>query len=266
MQNWEIQISLFTRWLQAAGRTESTIKTRLYWLNVLQHSYPNHDWETLTHEELSIWLSNPNWQPATRKAALASVRRFYHYLEITGSRLDNPTKLLLSIKTPRYKARPIPDETVAQAIAKATTSAETLMILLAAYAGLRRTEIASLHTSNYIDGWLKVKGKGGITRVIPVHGSLKPLLELKSNGYYFPGRFKGHRSSDNVAKTIKKMIGPAYTPHQLRHWFATKAYAATGDIRAVQDLLGHADIVTTQLYIGISEQSLVNAVKLLPTI
>lgn len=134
------------------------------------------------------------------------------------------------------------------------------MVLLGAYAGLRRTEIAALHTSSYANNWLTITGKGRTIRHIPVHPALKPYLELKTSGYYFPGRFKGHKNHDYIAKRIKKNLGGKYTTHNLRHWFATTTYAKCKDIRVVQELLGHADIVTTQSYIGINDQALTQAV------
>ena len=138
------------------------------------------------------------------------------------------------------------------------------MILLGAHAGLRRSEIAALHTQDYTNGWLHITGKGGHTRCIPAHHELLPHLEAKQTGYYFPGRFTGHRSSDNIAKKISRLLGPGRTPHQLRHWFATTVYAQSHNLRAVQELLGHADISTTQRYIGVIDDDLTSAVNTLP--
>lgn len=257
---WAPHLTNFNNWLLAAGRQPSTITTRNRWLTLLAKTYPQHTPLTITHQDISSWLANPNWKPASKKSALASTRRFFHYLEITGTRPDNPTKLFLSVKVPRGKARPIPDEVLTGGLTKAHTSEETFMILLAAYAGLRRFEIAKLHTSDYKNGWLTIRGKGQVLRHIPAHPVLRPYLELKSNGYYFPGRFTGHRHPDNIGKNISRLLGGPYTTHQLRHWFATTTYARCKDIRAVQELLGHADVATTQSYIGVEDEQLTAAI------
>lgn len=260
MTTWTNAITSFNNWLLAAGRQPSTISTRTRWLQLLARSYPTHTPLTISHTELSEWLANPRWKPASKKNALGSIRRFFHYLEITGTRPDNPTKLFLSVKVPRGKARPIPDEVLTGGLTKAQTSEETFMILLAAYAGLRRFEIAKLHTNDYVNGWLTIRGKGQVLRHIPAHPVLRPYLELKGSGYYFPGRFTGHRHPDNIGKNISRLLGGPYTTHQLRHWFATTTYARCKDIRAVQELLGHADVATTQSYIGVEDEQLTAAI------
>lgn len=260
---WAPHLTNFNNWLLAAGRQPSTITTRNRWLTLLAKTYPQHTPLTITHQEISTWLANPNWKPASKKSALASTRRFFHYLEITGTRLDNPTKILLSVSVPRGKARPIPDTVLTNGLTQAQSSEETFMILLAAYAGLRRFEIAQLHTSDYANGWLSITGKGQTLRHIPAHPALKTHLTLKTTGYYFPGRFTGHRHPHNIGKNISRLLGGPYTTHQLRHWFATTTYAKCKDIRAVQQLLGHADVATTQSYIGVDDNQLTAAITAL---
>lgn len=262
---WQTPVSQFNNWLLAAGRQPSTIQTRTRWINSLIRTYPDKTPFTISTEEIQTWLANPDWKPASRKGALASVRRFFHYLEITEQRTKNPTKTLLSVKTPRYQSRPTPDSVLQQALENATTSEESLMLLLAAYAGLRRFEIAKLHTSDRINNWLQIRGKGGHTRLIPIHHELVPYLDLKTTGYYFPGRFEGCRSSDFIGKRISKLLSGQHTAHTLRHWFGTTAYRQTKDIRVVQELMGHADVRTTQTYIGITDNALEEAINALPT-
>lgn len=256
--HWQEQTQNFAQWLTAAGRLPSTIANRLRWLRDLTTTYPETSPLELTTYELQAWLANPNWQPVTKKNAQATIRSFFHYLYITGVRKDNPTLLLLPIKVPRRVPRPIKTSALVKGIQASATSEETLMILLGAYAGLRRSEIASLHTQDYEDGWLTITGKGGHARRIPAHPALIPYLERKTVGYYFPGRLSPtkHRHPDNVAKTITRLLGKGYTAHQLRHWFATDAYAKRPSIRAVQLLLGHANVTTTQSYIGVQDEAL----------
>lgn len=257
---WAPAIHSFNQWLLAAGRQPSTIYTRTRWLTLLAKAYPQATPTSITTSQIQDWLSNPRWKPATKKNALGTVRRFFHYLEITGTRPENPTRLLLSVKVPRGKARPIPATVLQKGLDNTDTTEDVFMILLAAYAGLRRFEIAKLHTKDFNNGWITVRGKGRVTRSIPVHPVLRPYLELKSEGYYFPGRFTGHRHPDYIGKRISYLLGENYTTHQLRHWFATTTYARCKDIRAVQELLGHADISTTQSYVGLDDKALTQAI------
>ncbi|WP_272879508.1 tyrosine-type recombinase/integrase [Rothia nasimurium] len=261
--SWAPTIQAFTQWLLAAGRQPSTVYTRTRWLSLLSQAYPQATPATITTGQLQEWLSNPRWKPATKKNALGTVRRFFYYLEITGTRPENPARLLLSVKVPRGKARPIPAAALQQGLDNTQCSEDIFMLLLAAYAGLRRFEIAKLHTQDYREGWITVQGKGLVTRSIPAHPVLLPYLEMKTQGYYFPGRFAGHRHPDYIGKRISALLGEGFTTHQLRHWFATTTYARCKDIRAVQELLGHADISTTQSYIGLDDAALTQAIHAL---
>ncbi|WP_272879221.1 tyrosine-type recombinase/integrase [Rothia nasimurium] len=261
--SWAPTIQAFTQWLLAAGRQPSTVYTRTRWLSLLSQAYPQATPATITTVQLQEWLSNPRWKPATKKNALGTVRRFFYYLEITGTRPENPARLLLSVKVPRGKARPIPAAALQQGLDNTQCSEDIFMLLLAAYAGLRRFEIAKLHTQDYREGWITVQGKGLVTRSIPAHPVLLPYLEMKTQGYYFPGRFAGHRHPDYIGKRISALLGEGFTTHQLRHWFATTTYARCKDIRAVQELLGHADISTTQSYIGLDDAALTQAIQAL---
>lgn len=263
---WEPHQTAFTTWQTASGKAASTIATRTHWIQYLARTYPQESALTITDKQVTQWLANPNWKPATRKSALQSIHLFFKYLMSTEQRKDDPTHLIPSIPQPRYHARAIPTSVITQALQRARTTEEEFMILLGAYAGLRRSEIAALHTRDYTNGWLSITGKGGHTRHIPANPHLRPYLESKSTGFYFSGRFTGHRSADNIAKKISRNLGQDYTPHQLRHWFATTVYAESHNLRAVQELLGHADISTTQRYIGVIDDDLSSAVNALPDV
>lgn len=263
------RITDFLDWLRAGGQTPGTVNTRRWWITRAAGDLSPTTPETVTATQLTGWLANASWGPSTRKSALASLRRFFRWMRLAGHREDDPTALMLSITVPRHRARPTPDEALTAAFTRATSTEDRLMLLLGAYAGLRRTEIAALHTEHVhltaAGSWLSITGKGGVTRQIPIHPALKPVLALKTTGWVFPGRFEGHRSSDAVGRRLSHLLGPGLTPHTLRHWFATTVYAGTHDLRAVQELLGHADISTTQTYIGLQSDQLEQAVASLPT-
>ncbi|WP_242601029.1 division plane positioning ATPase MipZ, partial [Rothia aeria] len=75
-----------------------------------------------------------------------------------------PTHLIPSIPQPRHHCRAIPTRIITNALAEAATAEERFMILLGAHAGLRRSEIAALHTQDYTNGWLHITGKGGTSK------------------------------------------------------------------------------------------------------
>lgn len=263
---WSHHIAGYSTWLTAAGRTHRTIETRVYWVTRLATEHPTQPPETLTPAQLASWVANPNWSPTTKKSALASARGLYRYLKAVGVISQAPTDDLFPISVPRKLLPPAPYAVFTRAVQEAATEELRLMLLLAGLAGLRRTEIASLHTRDFHGNYLSITGKGGHVRIIPAHPDLQALLRLKTHGYYFPGRFSGHRTHDYVGRKISAALGNGYTPHSLRRLFATEVYRRTKDIKVVQQLLGHTDISTTQQYVGYFEQDLWDAVAALPSL
>lgn len=140
-----------------------------------------------------------------------------------------------------------------------------LMVTLAARQGMRRAEIARVHSGDLrpdLVGWsLLVHGKGGKDRLIPLADDVAALLLALPAGWVFPGRIDGHLSADHVGKLIARALPGRWTAHPLRHRFATTAYAGTRDLLAVQELLGHSRPETTRQYIQLPQDSLRAALK-----
>jgi integrase len=129
------------------------------------------------------------------------------------------------------------------------------MLLLAAHAGLRRAEVAAVRTTDVerdlIGYSLRVRGKGGVVRRVPLSSALTLLLAELEPGWAFPSPRGGHLTPAHVGKLISQALGSGVTGHQLRHRFASRAYAAERDLRAVQELLGHARPETTARYTAV---------------
>lgn len=261
---WDEYLIQYARWLKATNRLPSTIKTRIWWVTNLAKSL---EWQSATEiqpNDILIWATSKDWSPATRKSAVTSVKGFFQWATNSNCVSINPCAGIDTIRVPRARSRPTPDDVLSNALDRCANSEEKLMLLLAAYAGLRRFEIASLHTRDIDGGWMSVLGKGGNTRIVPVHPALNDYLALKTVGHYFPGRFTGHRHPDYIGRRISRLLGAGYSAHNLRHWFASTAFKQTRNIRAVQELLGHASVSTTQIYVDIPYGDLQTAVFALP--
>lgn len=187
--------------------------------------------------------------------------RFYRWAAARGVVSCDPTVDLPAIRAALGAPRPATDEIWEQLI-DAADSRTRLMARLAGEAGLRRAEVAQVHTDDLLidcDGvQLIVHGKGGKQRVIGITSSLADAIRRASptGGYAFPGQIDGHVSPDYVGKLVSRLMPPGWSMHKLRHRYATRGYAGTRNLRAVQEALGHASVATTQRYTAVSAQEI----------
>lgn len=227
---------------------------------------------------------------ATRARRLSAVKQLFRFAVEEGWRSDNPA---LQIKGPgRQKKLPktLSEDEVAQLLTAAKALGRTkddrlrnqcLMELLYA-TGMRVSELVTLPlTSAKGDPrLLLVKGKGGKERLVPLTGPARAVLQdwvaccaqkadqdrqdgKPASRFLFPSRSKdGHLTRHRFYTLIKEIavqggVSPAkVTPHTLRHAFATHLLANGADLRAIQTLLGHADISTTEIYTHVLEARL----------
>jgi integrase len=209
---------------------------------------------------LREWMDNPLWAPNTCQVVRSSLSGFFKFAKEEKILPKNPAKRLESPKVPAGKPKPASDEAVNSAIAKASPRVR-LMIALGARAGLRAMEIAAVHAQDVeiteAGATLRVLGKGEKTRIVPIADDLAEMLISDEPGFLFPGRISGHVSAAYVSRLVSQTLPPGVTCHKLRHRFATRAYRNSGhNLRAVQELLGHASVATTQAYAGISGDEL----------
>lgn len=224
----------------------------------------------VTDDDLIAWLAREDWAPNTRRCALASLRVFFGWLHATGRRDDNPAATLPNVRGIVGKPRPVPERALRLAVL-AAGDRERLMLALGACAGLRRAEIATLRgdcLERDLEGWsLRIVGKGGRERIVPVSDDLAAMVEARGTGWTFPGQMRadgtpvrgdraaGHLSPARVGELVSALLPDGWTTHTLRHRFASAAYRADRDIRAVQELLGHASVATTQVYTAIPDDA-----------
>ena len=249
----------FVSWLRAGGVAEGTVTLRVCHVNRFSKKV---DVLTATTEDVIAWLENPAWKPNTRQAGRASLRSFYRWATETGLVDKDPTAKTRPVKVPPRAIKEAPQEALLTALER-VGERDRLAIMLAAYAGLRRAEIATLHADHIGDRMLTVTGKGSKTRRVPIHPLLEgPLREVKERGgYVFPGADGwGPVGPDAMGRRISRALPDGWTAHSLRHYYAGHVYRASHDIRAVQQLLGHASIATTQIYTHIDDDELHRAV------
>jgi integrase len=252
---WERHVMEWTREMQAARFTAGTIRVKVSYIRQLSTEHP--DWipETVTRGDLLEHIaSHTEWKHNTAKSARAAFRSFFQSLQDRGHRSDDPTEKLPVIRTPRGLPRPCPDESLTTGLANAETRTQRLALTILAETGLRRAEVASLRPDQ-VEGRpgayaLRVRGKGGHVRLVPIRDELADLILAVRTKHVFPSPERPGQplTADYIGRLVTRALPGGWTAHTLRHRFATRAYQATKDIRAVQELMGHVSPTTTAIY------------------
>lgn len=267
---WAGEVEEFATWLRSGARGEGTILLRLEHLSRLSEVLAD-PWN-VTGLQLSTWLSNPDWAPETKRSCRSTLRAFYGWGVKAGRLEESPAEDLETVLVPRGLPKPAPDQAVKAALAAADDRMR-LALMLAAFGGLRRTEIASLHTSQITDDEILVVGKAGHHRRVPVYDELRDALRAEmarrrdgrhgsgwgdrfvtEHGFLFPSDLHpGPMTPKHLGKLMAQALPEGWTAHSLRHRFATATYAVERDLRTVQELLGHAKPETTARYAAVPD-------------
>ena len=221
--------------------------------------------------------------PATVARKASALRQFFGFLEDEGLRSDNPSAALPSPMKRRTLPKILDHAQVEVLFAQAEREAEEgesaplrllAMIELLYGSGLRASELVTLPLSAVPRDapFLTITGKGGKERLVPLgtraRAVLSRWLAVRPEGspWLFPSRGK-HLTRIRLYQLLKALaersgIDPAkISPHVLRHAFATHLLEGGADLRALQTLLGHADIATTQIYTHVEAARLVALVN-----
>jgi integrase/recombinase XerD len=236
-------------------------------------------------------LSAAGMAPGTSARRLSALRQFFRFLYGEGTRGDDPTAALDSPRQvrrlPKYLGENEVDELLAAARTWPGAEGRRLVALVEVlYAtGLRVSELVGLPLSALSRDrqMLVVRGKGGKERIVPLsepaRDAIAAYLEVrqkfvpkgraaKAQGWLFPSRgAQNHLTRARLAQLLKDLAVRAglapqrVSPHVLRHSFASHLLAHGADLRSLQQMLGHADIATTQIYTHVLDGRLRALVK-----
>ena len=175
----------------------------------------------------------------------------------------DPAADLPAVTIPTAAARPAPTEVIRKTFCRADQTGDPrdrLMVQLALLCGLRVHEVAKVHVRDVEGDELRVDGKAGRSRLVPMPPAVRLALRGRG-GYLFPGRDDGHLSASYVQKKINALMPDGWTPHALRHAAAEAIYENSGcDLFATQEFLGHSKPETTRRYVPVKRQRLRAAV------
>jgi integrase len=259
--DWTRAIADYLIAQRAAGAPPTTCGTRRQHLEHLARRVSVGPW-SLTGAELVAYAGAQDWMPETRRSRRTTFRSFYAWAVQAGHVEVSTALALPKVKAGQARPRPAPERVYEAALARSDDRLK-LILRLAHDAGLRRTEIARVHSSDLFEdlhGWsLRVHGKGARIRDVPLTPRLALELRTLPPGWAFPGSDDGHLSPRWVGKLATVVLPDEWTLHTLRHSFGTRIYAHA-DLAVAQDLLGHASPATTRIYVQVPNERLRSAV------
>jgi len=245
----------------------------------------------LTKHKISAWqdvgLSDIRSYVATRhrqgvsgrslQRSLSSIRRFFNFLTDEGLQTSNPAEVIKAPKSPRKLPKVLNTDEADNLLEIQSDDPlairDLAMMELMYSSGLRVSELASLDLSD-LDlhtAQVHVTGKGNKQRIVPVGtkaiDAIRNWLPLRqdylkdNNPAIFLSRHGKRISIRSIQQRfrhwgVKQNLNNSIHPHMLRHSFASHMLESSGDLRAVQELLGHSDISTTQVYTHLDFQRL----------
>ena len=228
---------------------------------------------------------------ATRARRLSAIKQLYRFAFDEGWRADNPAIQIRGPGRDKRLPKTLTVEEVDRLIAAAHDTGRTpadrvrntCLVELLYATGMRVTELVSLPVSAVRGDprMLLIRGKGGKERMVPAREAMTAWLALRDteeeaarakgkppSRFLFPSRGKlGHLTRNRFYLLIKEIavaggVSPdKVTPHTLRHAFATHLLAGGADLRAIQPLLGHADLATTEIYTHVLDARLKELVE-----
>ena len=196
--------------------------------------------------------------PTTRSQYLSHLSTFYGWAVKAGHAEADPTEGIVRPKVPKGVPRPVERVDAVRAIECAGPRMRA-WLLLAYLAGLRCVEVARLDRGDVLGDRLRLSGKGGKDRYVPLHPEVAAALAAAPPPY---GLSEG-RISAKIGDYLEG-LGLDDTAHAFRHAFATNVYETSGyDVLTTAQLLGHESIATTQIYARVSNRAAKDAVAAL---
>ena len=233
----------------------------------------------LTEEMCSAWIADlfqHNVSARSIQRHISSAKGFFNYLKKSGLVINSPFELINSPKSPSHLPNVLSPEEVSQLLnfkpQNAQEKRDLAIIELIYSSGLRVSETINVNLGDFEDNknFLRVLGKGSKTRLVPVGRYAqnaindwmieREKLATADDSLFVNLRGKRitTRSVQERLKNIAIMQGlPPVNPHMLRHSFGTHLLESSGDLRSIQELLGHSSLSTTQIYTRLDYQHLI---------
>ena len=260
-------IERYELWMRGRGLAARTIKETVCTLRRLQRGsgYPV---EATAPLAISRFLGADHLGARARYTYYGHLRGFYRWLAAEGG--ADAMATLPAPRMPRSVPRPITTGQLEAVLATRMHKRTRVMILLAAFAGLRAHEIAKVRGQDVdIDArTLHVVGKGGHGASIPLHPKIiEAAGTMPRRGWWFPSNstrpgehILGQVVSMNIARVMRRAGIDVGGAHRLRHWYGTNLVASGADLRTTQTLMRHSNLASTAIYTEVTDDRRVEAI------
>lgn len=264
--------------------SKKSIESYIHDIKLLEDFFPEKKLEDISAEEIKLFIKSlyeSDIKARSQARFLSGIKAFYKFLIYSDVIENDPTELL---ESPKFEMR-LPDFLTVDEIEKIFASIDLstkeghrnrAMAEVLYGCGLRVSELVNLKISNlfFDDDFIKVVGKGDKERIVPIGSTAKKMVELYIEGernnikvkkgeedFVFLNRRGSHLSREMVFMYVKKWVEDAgikkkVSPHTFRHSFATHLIDGGADLRAVQQMLGHENITTTEIYTHLDQDYL----------
>jgi len=291
---WEESKKGYENYLQLEkSLSQNSIAAYINDINKLVSFFTDH-YKNITPEKVKLShlksfveaLNEKGVSPRTQARTISGIKSFYKYLLIEGSIENDPTSLLESPKIGRKLPDVLSMEEIdalinAVDLNKAEGQRNKAMLETLYSCGLRVSELVNLKITNlfFEQGYVKIEGKGGKERLVPASNSAIEEINKYLNTYR--KKLRVHKDSENILflnrrgrklsrvmiftiiKNLAAKLGmdKKISPHTFRHSFATHLINGGADLRAVQEMLGHESILTTEIYTHLDSDYLKSTIQ-----
>ena len=259
--------------------TTNSYKRDLQKLSIFLNSIGIKNYDEIDDGVCTSWLGNLyslQNTPKTIQRHLSSAKGFFKFLKKNSIIDSSPFELVKAPKTPSYLPEVLSPEDVSQLLnfkpSDVLEIRDLAIVELMYSSGLRVSETANINLDDFEEemSFLRVLGKGAKTRLVPIGRYAKNAIDnwiyerikysRDSNALFI--NLKGSRLSVRSIQLRLKRLAvkqglPPIHPHMLRHSFATHMLESSGDLRTIQELLGHSSLSSTQIYTKLDYQHLV---------
>ena len=255
--------------LRARGKSRHTIDDRGKLLRRLDREWHPYGVSRAAVEEWEEFLGRPEFAAWTRVVYWVHGNGFYRWAVARGFVEWNPLDQIDRPRAPIGVPRPVSDDELA-AILRLAVRPYRSAVILAAYAGMRASEVADATREQIAGTPIRIHGKGDKVRIVPSHELIRAELPHLPGGPVIARHGGGHHTGDHVSSSVSEYLTglgfPEVTLHRFRHWFATTLLDRGANLRTVQELMGHSSPAVTAVYTQISDRQRETGIRTLPVL